>query len=88
MRCARKRAAPARPHNRLPSGPRSQTSTSSGPGHPFGRARDTVVLPEGWYLTANSIPGVIDETDDVRVRIRYVNGRPDQIRVFIKGKRR
>ncbi len=54
----------------------------------FGRARDTVVLPEGWYRTANSIPGVIDETEDGRIRIRYLNGRPDQIRVFIKGKRR
>ncbi len=54
----------------------------------FGRARNTVVLPEGWYLTANAIPGVIDETEDGRIRIRYVNPRPDQIRVFIKGRRR
>lgn len=54
----------------------------------FGRPRNTVVLPEGWHLTANSIPGVIDETDDGRIRIRYVNPRPDGIQVFIKGRRR
>lgn len=54
----------------------------------FGRPRNTVVLPEGWYLTANAIPGVVDETDDGRVRIRYVNARPDQIQVFIKARRR
>jgi hypothetical protein len=54
----------------------------------FGRPRNTGVLPDGWYLTANAIPGVIDETEDGRVRIRYVNPRPDQIRVFIRARRR
>jgi len=54
----------------------------------FGRPRDTVVLPDGWYLTANAIPGVVDETADGRIRIRYVNARPDQIQVFIKARRR
>jgi len=54
----------------------------------FGRSRNTVVLPEGWYLTANSIPGVVDETEEGRVRIRYINPRPGQIRVFIKAKHR
>jgi hypothetical protein len=54
----------------------------------FGRPRNTVVLPEGWYLIANSIPGVVDLTDDGRLRIRYVNPRPDQIRVFIRARRR
>lgn len=54
----------------------------------FGRARNTVVLPEGWYLTANAIPAVITETDDSRVRLRYLNPRPDQIQVFIRARRR
>ncbi|NNM33651.1 MAG: hypothetical protein HKO53_11330, partial [Gemmatimonadetes bacterium] len=49
---------------------------------------NTVVLPEGWRLAANSIPGVIDETDAGRIRIRYINSRPDQIQVFIRGRRR
>jgi len=55
---------------------------------PFGRARNTVVLPDGWYMTAGSIPGVVDETEDGRLRIRYVNPRPDQIRVFLRAARR
>ncbi len=54
----------------------------------FGRPRNTVVLPDGWYLTANAIPGVIDQTEDGRMRIRYINPRPDGIQVFIKGRRR
>ncbi|HSW28555.1 MAG TPA: hypothetical protein VLH75_03580 [Longimicrobiales bacterium] len=54
----------------------------------FGRARNTVVLPEGWYLTANAIPGVVDMTEDGRVRIRYENPRPDDIQVFAKARRR
>jgi len=54
----------------------------------FGRSRNTVVLPEGWYLTANAIPGVVDATDDGRVRIRYENPRPDDIQVFVKARRR
>ncbi len=54
----------------------------------FGRNRNTVILPEGWMLTTNSIPGRIDLTDDGKIRIRYVNGRPDNIDVFIKAVRR
>jgi hypothetical protein len=54
----------------------------------FGRARNTVVLPEGWFLTANAIPGVVDRIDDGRVRIRYINPRPDDIQVFVKARRR
>jgi len=54
----------------------------------FGRPRNTVILPEGWFLTANSVPAVIDQTDDGRVRLRYVNDRPGNIDVFIKARRR
>ncbi len=54
----------------------------------FGRPRNTIVLPPGWYLTANAIPGVVDTMEDGRVRIRYVNPRPDQIQVFVKARRR
>ena len=54
----------------------------------FGRPRNTVVLPEGWYLTANAIPGVVDRTEDGRVRIRYENPRPDEIQVFVKARKR
>ena len=54
----------------------------------LGRSRNAVVLPEGWMLTTNSIPGVIDMTAEGLIRIRYVNPRPDNIDVFIKAIRR
>ncbi len=54
----------------------------------FGRARNTVVLPEGWYLTANLTPAVVSQLEDGRIRLRYINDRPGDIEVFIKAKRR
>ena len=54
----------------------------------FGRNRNTVILPEGWYLTTNAIPAIIDQTETGQPRLRFVNDRPDNIAVFIKGKRR
>jgi hypothetical protein len=53
----------------------------------FGRPRNSVVLPAGWYLTALSIPGVIRQTADGLTRIDFVNGRPDSIDVLLKGRR-
>ena len=53
----------------------------------FGRARNSVVLPRGWYLTALSIPGVVRQTPDGLTRIDFVNGRPDGIDVLIKARR-
>jgi hypothetical protein len=54
----------------------------------FGRSRNTVVLPDGWYLTANAVPAVVSTLTDGRVQLRYVNDRPGDIEVFIKAKRR
>jgi len=54
----------------------------------FGRPRDAVVLPAGWYLTASSIPAMVSETPDGRIRLDFVNPRPDEIAVLIKAKRR
>ncbi len=54
----------------------------------FGRPRNTVVLPAGWYLSENAIPAVIREREDGRISLRYWNDRPDQIRVFVKARRR
>jgi hypothetical protein len=53
----------------------------------FGRPRNSVVLPAGWYLTWLSIPGVIRQTDDGLTRIDFVNGRPDSIDVLIKARK-
>jgi hypothetical protein len=53
----------------------------------FGRPRNAVVLPRGWYLTWLSIPAVIRQTPDGLIRIDFVNGRPDAIDVLIKARR-
>jgi len=54
----------------------------------FGRPRNAVVLPAGWYLTASSIPAVVTETEDGRIRLDFVNPRPDEIAVLIHARRR
>ena len=54
----------------------------------FGRPRNAVVLPSGWYLTASSIPAMVSETSDGRIRLDFVNPRPDEIAVLIKARRR
>lgn len=54
----------------------------------FGRSRNTVVLPEGWYLTANAVPAVLGQRDDGRIELIYSNDRPGNIDVLIKGRRR
>ena len=54
----------------------------------LGRPRNSVVLPAGWSLTALSIPGVISEMPDQRIRVDFYNGRNDSIDVLIKGRKR
>jgi len=54
----------------------------------FGRPRNAVVLPAGWYLSACAIPATVTETSDGRIRLDFVNPRPDEIAVLIKAKRR
>jgi hypothetical protein len=54
----------------------------------FGRPRNAVVLPEGWYLTASAIPALVSETADGRIRLDWVNPRPDEIGVLIEARRR
>jgi hypothetical protein len=53
----------------------------------FGRPRNSIVLPRGWYLTALSMPGVVRQTADGLTRVDFVNGRPDQIDVLLKGRK-
>jgi hypothetical protein len=54
----------------------------------LGRPRNAVVLPEGWYLTASSIPATVTQMADGRIRLDFWNGRPDSVDVLIKAKRR
>lgn len=54
----------------------------------FGRNRNTVVLPKGWFLTTSSIPAVIGQNENGLTTLRFVNDRPDNIDVFIKAQRK
>ena len=54
----------------------------------LGRPRNAVVLPAGWYLTASSIPAMVSQLPDGRIRLDYWNGRPDSIDVLLKARRR
>jgi hypothetical protein len=54
----------------------------------FGRPRNAVVLPAGWSLTATAIPATVTETADGRIRLDFVNPRPDEIDVLIEARRR
>ena len=54
----------------------------------FGRSRNTVVLPEGWYLAANAVPATLHTRDDGRLALVFSNDRPGNIDVLIRGRRR
>jgi hypothetical protein len=54
----------------------------------FGRLRNTVVLPPGWYLTALASPATIETLPDGRVSVYVVNPRNDDIRVYLRARRR
>ncbi|MFL6193610.1 MAG: hypothetical protein ACJ75H_05530 [Thermoanaerobaculia bacterium] len=54
----------------------------------LGRARNTVILPAGWYLTAASMPAMVSETPDGRIRLDFVNPRNDNVAALIKARRR
>ena len=54
----------------------------------FGRLRNTVVLPAGWYLTALASPATIETLPDGRVSIYIVNPRNDDVRVYLRARRR
>ena len=53
----------------------------------FGRPFNTVVLPEGWFPTANSIPAVVDMLDG-KVSLYFINEASEDIDVYIKGEKR
>ena len=54
----------------------------------FGRPRNAVVLPAGYYLTNSSIPASVSETEDGRIRLDFTNPRPDEIAVLITARKR
>ncbi len=54
----------------------------------FGRPFNAVVLPAGWALTNSSIPATVSLLPDGRVRLDFINPRPDAIDVLITARRR
>jgi hypothetical protein len=54
----------------------------------FGRPANAVVLPAGWMLTNSAIPAAVSTLPDGRVRLDFVNPRPDEIAVLITARRR
>lgn len=54
----------------------------------FGRPFNAVVLPAGWALTNSSIPATVSTLPDGRVRLDFINPRPDAIDVLITARRR
>jgi hypothetical protein len=51
----------------------------------FGRARNAIVLPEGWYLTTSSCPAVVSETEDGRIRLDFWDDEGDGVDAFVKA---
>ena len=54
----------------------------------FGRPHNAVLLPPGWFLTACVIPATVSQAPDGRIRLDFVNPRPDEIAVLIKARKR
>jgi hypothetical protein len=54
----------------------------------FGRPANAVVLPAGWILANSAIPATVSTTADGRVRLDFINPRPDEIAVLITARRR
>lgn len=54
----------------------------------FGRPANSMVLPEGWYLTNSSIPATVRLQADGRVVLDFLNPRNDNVEVLVTARRR
>lgn len=54
----------------------------------FGRPANALVLPPGWMVTNSSIPATVSELEDGRIRLDFINPRPDEISVLVTARRR
>jgi len=54
----------------------------------LGRPFNTVILPEGWFLSASLIPTVVSLTADGKISLFFMNGSPDEADVLIRGRKR
>jgi len=53
----------------------------------FGRPRNAVVLPSGWYCTFSTAPATVSPLPDGRVRLDYWDDRPEPVDVLLKARR-
>lgn len=53
----------------------------------FGRPRNAVVLPSGWYCTFSAAPATVSQLPDGRVRLDYWDDRPEPVDVLLKARR-
>jgi hypothetical protein len=53
----------------------------------FGRPANAVVLPAGWVLTNSAMPASVSRLADGRVRLDFVNPRPDELAVLVTARR-
>jgi hypothetical protein len=51
-------------------------------------ARNAVVLPHGWYVTATSLPATVSQMQDGRLRLDFWNGDPAPVELLVKARRR
>ncbi|MFZ0630628.1 MAG: hypothetical protein WA399_09265 [Acidobacteriaceae bacterium] len=54
----------------------------------LGRARNAIVLPAGWYVTASAEPATVSQLPDGRIRLDYWDDHPEADDVLLKAKRR
>lgn len=54
----------------------------------LGRPRNAIVLPAGYFLTNCSVPAIVSETEDGRVRLDFANPRNDEIAVLLTARLR
>jgi hypothetical protein len=53
----------------------------------FGRAENVVVLPAGWTPVSSTMPCTVETQPDGRIRLTYMNPRPDELAVRLVARR-
>ena len=54
----------------------------------FGRARNAVILPDGYALWGSAFPARVSLTEDNRVRLDFDNPRNDEVRALVHARKR
>jgi hypothetical protein len=54
----------------------------------FGRARNTMILPQGWQLISCNTPAIISEDKEGRIVLQLNNPRSDELHVVLRAKKK